>query len=47
MSIINKEIKLIDAVKMFLGGKQTLEKWVAAYKQEGKAGLISKSTILA
>ena len=44
LPIVNKEIKLIDAVKMFPGGKRTLERWVAEYKKSGEAGLMPRST---
>jgi len=44
LPIINKEIKLVDAAKVFLGGKRTLERWVAAYRQAGEVGLIPRST---
>jgi transposase InsO family protein len=44
LPIINKEIKLIDAAKIFPGGKRTLERWVAAYRKHGKAGLMPEST---
>lgn len=42
--IVNKEIKLIDAAKVFPGGKRTLERWVAEYKKSGEAGLMPRST---
>ena len=42
--IINKEIKLIDVAKVFIGSKRTLERWVAAYKKNGIGGLKPKST---
>lgn len=44
LPIINKEIKLIDTVKLFPGGQRTLERWVSNYRKFGKAGLIPKST---
>jgi len=44
LPIVNKEIKLIDAVKMFPGGKRTLERWVAGYRRSGEAGLAPRST---
>jgi len=44
LPIVNKEIKLVDAAKLFPGGKRTLERWVAAYKQAGTEGLKPKST---
>lgn len=43
--IINKEIKLIDVAKIFVGSKRTLERWVAAYKKNGIDGLKPKSTM--
>lgn len=44
MPIIQKDIRLIDAVKLFSGGQRTLERWVADYRQHGEAGLEPKST---
>jgi len=44
LPIINKQIKLVDAAKVFPGGKRTLERWVSAYKQAGSAGLAPRST---
>ena len=44
LPIIRKEIKLAEAAKMFPHGQRTLERWVAAYKKDGEAGLEPKST---
>jgi len=44
LPIVNKEIKLVDAARMFSGGRRTLERWAAAYKQFGEAGLLPKTT---
>ena len=44
MPIIRKEVKLIDAAKVFPYGKRTLERWTATYKREGETGLELKST---
>ena len=44
LPIINKEIKLVEAAKVFTGGKRTLERWVAAYEKNGETGLMPKST---
>ncbi len=44
LPIINKEIKLVDASKVCLYGKRSLERWVAAYQQSGETGLEPKST---
>lgn len=44
LPIVNKEIKLVDASKVCLYGKRTLERWLALYKKGGKAALLSKST---
>lgn len=44
LPIINKEIRLVEAAKVFTGGKRTLERWVANYRQYGEAGLLPKST---
>lgn len=42
--IINKEIKLVEAIKVFPHSKRTLERWVANYKMFGEAGLEPLST---
>jgi transposase InsO family protein len=42
--VVRKEVKLIDAAKIFPGGQRTLERWVAAYKRDKQAGLMPKST---
>lgn len=44
LPIINGEIRLKEASKVFSGGQRTLERWVAAYRQDGEAGLLPKST---
>ena len=44
LPIINKEIRLKDAARVFPGGQRTLERWVARYNQSGEAGLIPLST---
>jgi transposase InsO family protein len=44
LPIINKEVRLIDAAKLFPGGQRTLERWVSDYRQNGEEGLIPKST---
>ena len=44
LPIVNKEIRLKDAAKVFPGGKRTLERWVARYSQSGEAGLTPLST---
>ena len=44
LPIVNKQIKLVDAVKVFPSGQRTLERWVAAYKKHGETGLNPKST---
>ena len=44
LPIVDGQIKLIDAAKVFRGGKRTLERWVASYRQYGEAGLLPKST---
>jgi transposase InsO family protein len=44
LPIANKEIKMIDAVKVFPGGQRTLERWLWLYRQHGAAGLAPKST---
>lgn len=44
LPIVNKEIKLADAARVFPGGQRTLERWVANYKKNGEEGLKPKST---
>lgn len=44
LPIINKEIKLVDAVKVCPYSKRSLERWTAEYKKHGEAGLEPKST---
>src|SRR3989344_3272832 len=44
LPIIAKEVKLLEAAKVFPHGKRTLERWVAAYKKYGEEGLDPKST---
>ena len=42
--IINKEIKLVGAIKVCPHSKRTLERWVARYKRFGETGLEPLST---
>ena len=44
LPIVNKEIRLVDAAKVFPSGKRTLERWVADYRKDGRQGLMPKST---
>lgn len=44
LPIINRQIKLVDAAKVFPGGKRTLERWTAIYREDGEEGLKPKST---
>ena len=44
LPIIDKGIRLVDAAKVFPGGKRTLERWTALYKESGEEGLEPKST---
>ena len=44
LPIINKQIRLVDAAKVFSGGQRTLERWVGFYKKFGKDGLAPRST---
>lgn len=44
LPIADKEVKLKDAALLFPGGKRTLERWVASFKESGEEGLIPKST---
>lgn len=44
LPINNKEIKLKDAAKVCPHSQRSLERWLAAYKKNGEAGLEPKST---
>jgi len=44
LPIINKEIKLVESAKACPYGKRSLERWIAAYREHGEAGLEPKST---
>lgn len=44
LPICHKEVRLKDAAKVCPHGQRTLERWVAAYKKHGEAGLEAKST---
>lgn len=44
LPIVKKEIRLVDITKVCPYGKRSLERWVAAYKKNGEAGLEPKST---
>src|SRR3989344_7895047 len=44
LPIIQKEIKLIDAARVCPYSKRSIERWLAAYKKHGEAGLEPKST---
>lgn len=44
MPIIRQEMRLREVAKVFPGGKRTLERWVAKYKQGGELGLAPRST---
>lgn len=44
LPIYNKEIRLVDAVKVCKYSKRSLERWLAAYKKHGEAGLEPRST---
>lgn len=44
LPIFNKEIKLVDAVKVCPHSKRSLERWLSAYKKHGEVGIEPKST---
>ncbi|MDQ1284594.1 MAG: Integrase catalytic protein [Patescibacteria group bacterium] len=44
MPIISRQLKLKDVAKVCPHNQRSLERWVAAYKKNGEAGLIPKST---
>ncbi|OHA07304.1 MAG: hypothetical protein A3J10_02050 [Candidatus Sungbacteria bacterium RIFCSPLOWO2_02_FULL_54_10] len=44
LPIVKKEVKLINVAKVCPYGQRSLERWMAAYKQNGKDGLEPRST---
>jgi len=44
LPINNKEVKMKDAAKVCPHSRRSLERWLAAYKRDGEAGLEPKST---
>lgn len=44
LPIVKKEVKLTEVSRVCPHGKRSLERWVAAYKAKGEAGLEPKST---
>lgn len=44
LPIIRKEVKLVEVAKVFPHSKRTLERWLAALKKRGEAGLEPQST---
>ena len=44
LPIYHKEIKLTDATKVCPHSQRSLERWLAAYKKDGEAGLEPQST---
>lgn len=44
LPIVRKEVRLKDAAKVCPYGTRTLERWVAAYKKHGEAGMEPRST---
>jgi transposase len=44
LPIVEGEIRLVDAAKVFTGSKRTLERWVAVYKRHGEDELTPRST---
>lgn len=44
LPIVSKEVKLVEAAKVFPHGKRTLERWVATYRRDGKGALEPQST---
>src|SRR3989338_6106728 len=44
LPVVRKEVKLVDAEKVCPYSKRSLERWVRAWKKQGEAGLIPKST---
>lgn len=44
LPIVNDDIRLNEAAKVFNGSQRTLERWVSTYRRDGDAGLMPKST---
>ena len=44
LPVVSRQIRLVDASKVFHGSKRTLERWVSLYKKHGEEGLMPKST---
>ena len=44
LPIVNREARLVDAVKVCPYGKRSIERWVALYKKKGEVGLEPQST---
>jgi len=44
LPIINRRIKIVDAVKVCPYSQRSIERWLTAYRQHGEAGLEPKST---
>lgn len=44
LPIFNKEIKLVDAVKVYPHSQRSLERWLSLYRKYGEVGLEPKST---
>lgn len=44
LPIVNKEVQLVGVAKVCPHGKRSLERWVAAYREQGEEGLEPKST---
>ena len=42
--VVKKEVRLVNIAKVCPHSKRSLERWVAAYKANGEAGLEPKST---
>lgn len=44
LPVVNKEMKLVDVVRVSTCSKRTLERWMAAYRKHGRDGLVPRST---
>jgi transposase InsO family protein len=44
LPVVKKEMRLVDVARVCPHGKRSLERWVAAYKQDGEGALEPKST---
>lgn len=44
LPIVNKEVRIIDVIKVCPHSERSLKRWVAVYRESGENGLVPKST---